>query len=89
MNRQTNPGNEAAVIRPWYKEPWPWVAISIPAAAVVMGFISLYLALKYPDYLVVEDDQYQNLNSELRAQQSPGIPSEADAIQEADEDGEH
>ena len=24
-------------LKPWYKEPWPWVAIAIPGAAVIMG----------------------------------------------------
>ena len=43
--------------RPWYKEPWPWVAIAVPGAAVVMGMITLYLALTNPDYLVVDEEQ--------------------------------
>ena len=57
--------------RPWYREPWPWVAIAIPAAAMIMGAVTLYLALANPDYLVVEDQQYQQIKSELRAQQAP------------------
>ena len=75
--------------RPWYREPWPWVIISIPAAAVVMGFITLYLALTNPDHLVVEGEDYQTLKSELRAQPSTGTPSDPDAAQGAKEDGEH
>ena len=74
--------------RPWYKEPWPWVIISIPAAAVIMGFITLYLALANPDYLVVKDEDYQTIKSELRAQPTPGNSSAPDDAQEADEDGE-
>jgi hypothetical protein len=89
MNRQTHNGNEAVDVRPWYKEPWPWVVISIPAAAVIMGFVTLYLALTNPDYLVVENEEYRSIKSELRAQPSPGIPSESDAAREADEDGAH
>ena len=27
--------------KPWYREPWPWVAIAIPAAAVIMGVTML------------------------------------------------
>lgn len=64
--------------RPWYKEPWPWVAIAIPGAAVIMGIITFYLAVSNPDYLVVDEDQYRELKSELRAQQAP-----------AQGDGEH
>ena len=56
---------------PWYRYPWPWVAIAIPAAAVIMGMTTLYLALTNPDYLVVDDQQYNELKSELRAQQTP------------------
>jgi hypothetical protein len=89
MNPQNNAGSEAVQSRPWYKEPWPWVIISIPAAAVIMGFITLYLALTRPDYLVVEDEQYRTIKAELHAQPSPGIPSETDASQGANEDGEH
>lgn len=63
----SNP-NTKPVIKPWYREPWPWVAIGIPAAAVIMGLTTLYLALANPDYLVVEDQQYDKIKSELRAQ---------------------
>ena len=58
-------------LKPWYRYPWPWVAIAIPAAAVIMGMTTLYLALTNPDYLVVDDQQYNELKSELRAQQAP------------------
>lgn len=53
--------------RPWYREPWPWVAIAIPATAVVASMFTLYLAITNPDYLVVEDEQYDEIRSELRA----------------------
>ena len=58
-------------IRPWYKEPWPWVAIAIPGAAVIMGIVTFYLAVSNPDYIVVDKDQYRKVESELRAQQVP------------------
>ena len=67
-------------LKPWYRYPWPWVAIAIPAAAVIMGMTTLYLALTNPDYLVVDEQQYNEIKSELKAQQSP----EADQ-----DDGEH
>jgi len=67
-------------LKPWYRYPWPWVAIAIPAAAVIMGMTTLYLALTNPDYLVVDEQQYNELKSELKAQQSP----EADQ-----DDGDH
>ena len=61
-------------IKPWYREPWPWVAIGIPAAAVIMGFTTLYLALANPDFLVVDDQKYDVIESELRAQ----LPSDSE-----------
>ena len=78
---KTRPNADQAVQpRPWYREPWPWVAIAIPAAAVIMGMTTLYLALTNPDYLVVDEQQYNEIKSELKAQQPP----------EADQgDGEH
>jgi len=76
--------------RPWYKEPWPWVAIAIPAAAVIMGVITFYLAVSNPDYLVVEDEQYRGIKSELRAQpKSDASPVSSSDSEAGSEDGEH
>lgn len=59
---------ETSQIHPWYRYPWPWVAIGIPATAVVGGLFTLYLAITHPDPLVVEDEQYRELRSELIAE---------------------
>jgi len=87
MNRKEI--NQAPMLKPWYHEPWPWVAIGIPAVAVIMGLTTLYLALANPDYLVVEEDQYRVIKSELRAQQ----PSDTGQSEQGDlrdqEDGDH
>jgi len=88
MNPRNHSENEMTDVRPWYKEPWPWVVISIPAAAVIMGFITLYLALTHPDYLVVKDEELRAIKNELHAQPSSGLPSETDVNQAAGEDGE-
>ena len=53
---------------PWYRQFWPWFIIMIPASAVIAGFITLWLAVSRPDHLVVDDGEYQRLNSELKAQ---------------------
>ena len=53
---------------PWYRQFWPWFIIALPAAAVIASFITLWLAVSHPDQLVVSDDQYQQLKSELKAQ---------------------
>lgn len=41
--------------RPWYREPWPWLLMAAPGAAVVMGVIMLVLGLRSDDGLVVDD----------------------------------
>jgi hypothetical protein len=37
---------------PWYRQFWPWFLIFIPAATVVAGFYTLYLAVDTSDSLV-------------------------------------
>ena len=41
--------------RPWYRHVWPWLLIVPPAAAVIGGSITLYLAITRPDTLVRKD----------------------------------
>jgi uncharacterized protein len=47
--------------RPWYREPWPWILIAGPAAAVVAGLVTLWLAVSSADGLVAEDYYKQGL----------------------------
>jgi hypothetical protein len=53
--------------RPWYREPWPWVLIAIPLLTVIASFVTLWLALSHPDYLVVEPQELQQIKAELNA----------------------
>lgn len=53
---------------PWFRQFWPWFIIALPTSAVIASFVSLWLAVSNPDYLVVTDDEYQQLKSELKAQ---------------------
>jgi len=85
----TDKPNAHPVIKPWYREPWPWVAIGIPAAAVIMGLTTLYLALANPDYLVVEDQEYDRIKSELRAQPPPDAGQAGQEDPRDPEDGDH
>ena len=39
---------------PWYRNPWVWLMISIPALTVVACMYTIYLALTNPDYLVTD-----------------------------------
>jgi len=41
--------------RPWYRHLWPWLLIVPPAAAVIGGSITLYLAITRPDVLIRKD----------------------------------
>lgn len=40
--------------QPWYREPWPWLLMLAPLAAVIWGGATLYIAIKYRDPLVTE-----------------------------------
>lgn len=40
---------------PWYRQGWPWFLIALPAAAVIAGIITLVIAVKTFDGLVVDD----------------------------------
>src|SRR5512139_2354344 len=41
--------------KPWYREPWPWFLMSLPATAVVAGLTTAWIAFKTADGLVVGD----------------------------------
>jgi len=46
MSPSRSPPNPAT---PWYREPYVWLLISIPAAAVLAGLITLALAIASED----------------------------------------
>lgn len=41
--------------KPWYREPWPWFLMSLPAAAVIAGVATVWIAARSADGLVVGD----------------------------------
>lgn len=45
----------------WYREPWPWLLISVPAVSLVLGIAMLVLAARTHDGLVVDDYYKQGL----------------------------
>lgn len=56
------------VVRPWFREPWPWILMAGPAAVVVAGAVTFWLALSTSDGLVA-DDYYKRglaINQEIR-----------------------
>ncbi|HEX4984632.1 MAG TPA: FixH family protein [Burkholderiales bacterium] len=48
--------------QPWYREPWPWLLMSGPAAVVVAGAFTAWLAVVNEDGLVAEDYYKQGLS---------------------------
>lgn len=48
-------------MNPWYKEPWPWILMAPPAAAVLAGIATLWIAVVGADGLVAEDYYRQGL----------------------------
>jgi hypothetical protein len=45
----------------WYREPWPWILMAGPAAAVVAGAVTIWIAFASADGLVVDDYYKQGL----------------------------
>lgn len=68
--------------QPWYRQFWPWFIIALPASAVIASFFTLWLAVSNPDTLVISDDQYDAIKSELKAQS----PTKGDQQNQADSD---
>lgn len=89
MPHDSNTPQGEIQIRPWYKEPWPWVAIAIPAIAVIGGLFTLYLAITHPDPLVVDSDEYQRVHSTLHAQAAAQDAQPAEVASRDRNDGEH
>lgn len=48
--------------RPWYREPWPWLLMSGPAAVVLAGIATTVLAVTSFDGLVADDYYKQGLS---------------------------
>lgn len=46
---------ENVLPRPWHREPWPWILMAGPAAVIVAGFVTLWLAVASDDGLVADD----------------------------------
>jgi hypothetical protein len=42
-------------LKPWYREPWPWLLMSGPAAVVLAGSVTTWIAFATADGLVADD----------------------------------
>lgn len=47
--------------QPWYREPWPWILMTGPAAVVVASLFTAWLAVRSDDGLVAGDYYQQGL----------------------------
>lgn len=47
--------------RQWYREPWPWIIMSGPAAVIVAGAVTIWIAFASADGLVADDYYKQGL----------------------------
>ncbi|KGE03332.1 CcoH-like protein [Pseudohaliea rubra DSM 19751] len=55
---------------PWYRQFWPWFLIVLPGSVVVAAFVTLYIAHRHADDLVV-DEYYKDglaINRQLAKQ---------------------
>ena len=44
---------------PWYKYPWVWFMISLPASAVVAGLLTLYIAQQNAPQVIIKQNKFQ------------------------------
>jgi hypothetical protein len=44
--------DKAATEEPWFRNPWVWLVIAIPALTVVGGLLTIYLAITNPHIMV-------------------------------------
>ncbi len=44
--------------RPWFREPWVWLIIALPASAVLGGIVTIWIAVESDDGLV-QDNYYK------------------------------
>lgn len=62
----------ASSLRPWYRQLWPWLLISMPLTAVLAGLVTWYIAWSSNDGLVADDYYKQGLeiNRSLASQET-------------------
>jgi hypothetical protein len=53
-------------MKPWYREPWPWLLMSGPAAVLLAGAATTWIAFACADGLVAEDYYKQGLGINRR-----------------------
>ena len=44
---------------PWYKYPWVWFMIALPASAVVAGLYTVYIAHQNAPQVIAKQNKFQ------------------------------
>ena len=47
------------MVKPWYKQFWPWFLISVPVLVMIVCAIIIYLAVTQGNFSMVVDDYYK------------------------------
>lgn len=58
MTEQQSKG-KAVKKQPWYKYPWVWFMISLPASAVIAGLYTVYIAQQNAPQVIVKQNKFQ------------------------------
>jgi hypothetical protein len=53
-------------IKPWFKEPWPWILMTGPTVVIIAGLVTAWLAIKSNDGLVADDYYKQGMTINQR-----------------------
>ena len=46
---------EPRIVKPWYKQFWPWVIIGLPTSVVIASIVTYFIALDGIDSVVSKD----------------------------------
>jgi len=70
--------DDGARAEPWWKFGHVWLVIAGPTIVVVAGFVTLYLALRFPDPVVSEDYYRQGveINRSLNNPSASAAPAQ-------------
>lgn len=63
--------------RPWYRERWPWILMAGPAAVVVAGVITAWIAFANADPLVVKDYYRHGIELSAAMKRQQALAAEA------------
>jgi len=53
------------MVKPWYRQFWPWLLIGLPASAVLGCAVTIWLVLQNPDHEVAHETGAAHVNDVL------------------------